>query len=165
MKHWFVFYTKSRHEKRVSELLERRGFEVFLPLQKVMRQWSDRKKIVDTPLFNSYLFVFESEEKIPSILETPGVAWNIRHNNKPAVLHSNEMETIKRFLSSGLLIESRQLEKFEVGDQVQVIDGPLKSMIGILIKTKDGDKFTVALESIGQALLVRIDPQLLTRKS
>ncbi len=164
MKHWLVFYTKSRHEKRVSELLERRGFEVYLPLQKVMRQWSDRKKIVETPLFNSYLFVLESEDKIPSILETPGVAWNIRYNNKPAVLHSNEMETIKRFLSSGLLIESRQIEKFEVGDQVQVIDGPLKRMMGFLVKTNEGDKLTVALESIGQMLLVRIDPKLLTRK-
>jgi len=129
-----------------------------------MRQWSDRKKIVETPLFNSYLFVLESEDKIPSILETPGVAWNIRYNNKPAVLHSNEMETIKRFLSSGLLIESRQIEKFEVGDQVQVIDGPLKRMMGFLVKTNEGDKLTVALESIGQMLLVRIDPKLLTRK-
>lgn len=165
MKHWFVFYTKSRQEKKAKELLERRGFEVFLPLQKVMRQWSDRKKMVETPLFNSYIFVYESENKISSILQTPGMAWNIRHNNKPAVLHSKELETIKRFLLSGLLLESMSLEKFQTGDNVQVIDGPLKNMIGVLIKTKEGDKLTVALESIGQALLVRIDSKLLTKKN
>lgn len=165
MKHWLVFYTKSRQEKKVKELLERGGFEVFLPLQKVMRQWSDRKKVVETPLFNSYLFVYESEDKITSILQTPGVAWNIRHNDKPAVLHSKELETIKRFLSSGLLLESRPLEKFEEGDRVQVIDGALKGMVGVLIKTKEGDKLTVALESIGQSLLVRIDSRLLAKNS
>jgi len=93
------------------------------------------------------------------------MAWNIRHNNKPAVLHSKELETIKRFLLSGLLLESMSLEKFQTGDNVQVIDGPLKNMIGVLIKTKEGDKLTVALESIGQALLVRIDSKLLTKKN
>ena len=165
MKQWLVFYTKSRQEKKVKELLERRGFEVFLPLQKVMRQWSDRKKIVEAPLFNSYLFVFESCDNIPSVLQTPGVAWNIRHNDKPAVLNTKELETIKRFLLSGLLLESRSLEKFQTGDNVQVIDGPLKNMIGVLIKTKEGDKLTVALESIGQSLLVRIDSKLLTKKN
>lgn len=162
-KDWFVFYTKSRQEKKVNDLLTRRGFEVFLPLQKVMRQWSDRKKKVEVPLFNSYIFVFDSEDKIPLILQTPGVAWNIRHNNKPAVLHAPELETIKRFLSSGLFLESHQLEKLEADDPVEVIDGPLKGMLGRLVKTRDGDKFTVALESIGQTIMVRIDPAVLRK--
>lgn len=129
-----------------------------------MRQWSDRKKKVEAPLFNSYIFVLESEAKIPSILQTPGVAWNIRHNNKPAVLHPEELEMIKRFLSSGLLLENRQLEKLEQGDPVQVMDGPLKGMLGSVIKTPEGDKFSVALESIGQTMLVRLDPAVLRKK-
>lgn len=164
MKNWLVFYTKSRQEKKVSELLSRRGFEVFLPLQKVMRQWSDRKKKVEVPLFNSYIFVLESLDKIPSILQTPGVAWNIRYNDKPAILHQNEMETIKRFISSGLLLESQSVEDLIEGDPVEVADGSLKGMLGLLIKTQDGDKFTVALESIGQSMLVRIDPHLLKKR-
>jgi transcriptional antiterminator RfaH len=56
-KNWFVFYTKSRQEKKVNDLLLRHGFEPYLPLQKVLRQWSDRKKKVEVPLFNSYIFV------------------------------------------------------------------------------------------------------------
>lgn len=163
-KNWFVFYTKSRQEKKVFEYLTKHGLEVFLPMQKVMRQWSDRKKKVEVPLFNSYIFVLESEDKIPKILQTPGVAWNIRHNNKPAVLHPKELETIKRFLGSGLLLESRQFEKLEVGDPVEVIDGPLKGIQGHLIKTSEGNKFTVGLESIGQTMLVRIDPSVLLKK-
>ena len=95
-KKWFVFYTKSRQEKKTRDLLIRNGFEVYLPLQKVMRQWSDRKKKVEAPLFNSYIFVLEVEYKISMILQTPGVAWNIRFNSKPAVLRTQELETIER---------------------------------------------------------------------
>ncbi|MBX2898787.1 MAG: UpxY family transcription antiterminator [Cyclobacteriaceae bacterium] len=164
VKHWFVFYTKSRQEKKIRDLLTRRGFEVFLPLQKVMRQWSDRKKKVEVPLFNSYIFVFESEDQIPFIVQTPGIAWNLRHNNKPAVLHPNELQTITRFLDSGLLLESQPYTDLSVGDPVEVIDGPLKGMLGMLLKTTDGEKFTVGLESIGQTMLVRIDPGVLKKR-
>jgi transcription antitermination factor NusG len=164
VKNWLVFYTKSRQEKKVSELLSKRGFEAFLPLQKVMRQWSDRKKKVEVPLFNSYIFVLESEDKIPLILQTPGVSWNIRYNDKPAVLYQKEMEVIKRFLSSGLLLESQAVGNLVEGDPVEVIDGSLKGMLGLLVKTNDGDKFTIAIESIGQSMLVRIDPSLLKKR-
>lgn len=129
-----------------------------------MRQWSDRKKKVEVPLFNSYIFVLSSEDKIPLIVQTPGVAWNIRYNDKPAFLHQKEMETIKRFISSGLLLESQTVNNMIEGDPVEIIDGPLKGMFGLLIKTKDGDKFTVAIESIGQTMLVRIDPSLLKKR-
>src|SRR5690349_12724362 len=91
-KKWLVFYTKSRHEKKVKELLEKNGMEVFLPMQRQLRQWSDRKKKVEVLLFNSYIFVFETESKIPEILAVPGVAWNIRYNNKPAQLHAKELD-------------------------------------------------------------------------
>lgn len=164
MKHWFVFYTKSRQEKKVRDLLLRRGYEVYLPLQKVMRQWSDRRKKVEAPLFNSYIFVHDSEDKIPFILQTPGIAWNIRHNSKPAILHPKEMQTIQRFLDSGLLLESQPYHKLETGDLVEVVDGPLKGMIGTLLKVSDRERFTVGLESIGQTMLVQIDYLVLRRK-
>jgi transcription antitermination factor NusG len=163
VKHWFVFYTKSRQEKKVNELLKKRGFEVFLPLQKVMRQWSDRKKKVEMPLFNSYVFVHSTEDKIPIILQTPGVAWNIRHNNKPAILHPHELDTIKRFLHSGLFIESYSGEDLLKGDIVEIQDGPLKGLKGKVERSSQGEKFAVALESIGYSLLVTLDPVVLKK--
>lgn len=163
-KQWYVFYTKSRQEKKVRDLLLRRGYEAYLPLQKVMRQWSDRKKKVEVPLFNSYIFVYDTEDKVPFIVQTPGIAWAIRHNDKPAILQANEMETIQRFLTSGLLLESQPYESLQTGDPVTVADGPLKGMLGHIMKTAEGEKFTVALESIGQALLVRIDPAILKKR-
>lgn len=160
-KKWLVFYTQSRQEKKVRDLLLRNGHEVFLPMQKVLRQWSDRKKMVEVPLFNSYIFVFESEDKIVNVLQTPGIAWNIRHNDKPAVLHPKEMATIQRFLTSGLLVEVAPLAGAEVGDVVEIMGGPLKGFQGRIQRSQEGDKFTLLLESIGQSLLVTVQNELL----
>jgi len=160
---WYVYYTKSRHEKKVKELLERRGFDVFLPMQKVLRQWSDRKKKVETPLFNSYIFVRTEEHRISDVLQIPGVSWNIRHNGKPAVLHANEYDLINRFLATGLTLEVLATPDLRQGDQVKVIDGPLRGMYGVLVGTADDTRFLVALDSIGQSIRVTLEPHLMKR--
>lgn len=161
---WFVFYTKSRAEKKVRDLLERRGFKVFLPMQKVMRQWSDRKKKVEVPLFNSYIFVSVPEHQITSVLETPGVSWTIRHNGKPAELHQREYDIIVRFLETGLLIESLGIESIEKGEEVEIMDGPLKGQKGFVSGTGK-DKFTVLLDALGQAIRLEISGLLLKKIS
>lgn len=160
-KKWLVFYTKSRQEKKVRDILLRNGHEVFLPMQKVLRQWSDRKKWVEAPLFNSYIFVLTSEDKIVNVLQTPGIAWNIRHNDKPAILHPKELATIQRFLSSGLLVEVAPLAGAEVGDLVEIMGGPLKGLQGRIQRSQEGDRFTLSLESIGQSLLVTVQSEFL----
>ena len=161
MTKWFVFYTKSRQEKKVRDLLQRNGFEVFLPLQLVLRQWSDRKKKVEVPLFNSYIFVNVSEERITDVLQTPGVAWAIRHNNRPAILHEKELNMIKRFLDSGYFLETQGYEELPQGTPVTVIDGPLRGFDGVVAGDTSDNKLIVLLESIGQSIRVTIDPHLL----
>ena len=158
MKKWLVFYTKSRHEKKTGEYLTKRGFEVFIPLHKVVRQWSDRKKKVEVPLFNSYIFVHDTFDKIPQILQTPGISWNIRYNDKPAVLRDEELNIIQRFLSSGFFIETSSAPSLNAGDEVEVIDGALKGLKGRVIHSSAGDKLSVLLESIQQNIIVTIDP-------
>lgn len=163
MKKWLVFYTKSRHEKKVHDFLHKRGYEVFLPLQKVMRQWSDRKRKVEVPLFNSYIFVFESEDQISTVLQTPGISRNIRFNDKPAVLRTEEMELIQRFISTGLFVETRSEQELVKGDSVEIIDGPLKGMRGFVTRTSDGERFSVLLESIHQNMIIMLDPIVLRK--
>jgi transcriptional antiterminator NusG len=162
MEKWFVFYTKSRHEKKVRDLLQGRGYTVFLPLQKVLRQWSDRKKRVEVPLFNSYIFVHIPEHRIIEVLQTPGVAWVIRHNGRPAALRQCEYDMIVRFLQTGLLIEVLPQEKVEKGDWVKIMDGPLRGLEGRVTKVHPR-KFTVVLETLGQALRVNLDPSILKK--
>ena len=162
-KKWLVFYTKARSEKAVEKNLRKFGFEPYLPLQKVLRQWSDRRKKLEVPLFNSYIFVYDIEANIPEILKIPGLSWNIRHNGKPAVLRDKELETIKRFIESGLTIEVGAIEDLRKGDQVKIMDGPMKGAIGYLSGDYNDQKFTIELESIDQVLKVSIEKHLLKK--
>ena len=142
-KKWLVFYTKPRAEKKTDELLKKLGFNSYLPVQTILRQWSDRKKKVITPLFNSYIFVNEHESRIPDILQVPGVVWNIRYLDKPAILRDEEMNTIRRFIETGYFIETTSAnELLKKGDKVEIIDGPLRGMIGILTKEYNEEKFS-----------------------
>jgi len=163
-KYWYVFYTKSRQEKKVQDLLEKNGYEVFLPMQKVMRQWSDRKKKVDVPLFNSYIFVKEFDHRIADILKTPGVAWNIRHSGKPAILRQEEYELIQRFIATGYFLEATgEVETFQVGDKAKIIDGPLAGLTGILTEKDKNQRFNILLEGIQQVIQVQMPAALLAR--
>ncbi|MEQ9413399.1 MAG: UpxY family transcription antiterminator [Cyclobacteriaceae bacterium] len=161
-KNWYAFYTKSRHEKKVSYLLLRKGYEVFLPMQKVMRQWSDRKKKVEVPLFNSYIFVNTYVHLIPEVLQMPGISWSIRHNDKPAMLHPKEYDLINRFLATGLTIEVMGADNIDTGDKVQVMDGPLKGAYGQVTKAAP-NKFMVSLDLLGNVMRVELDPALLKK--
>ncbi|HEU5147338.1 MAG TPA: UpxY family transcription antiterminator, partial [Chryseosolibacter sp.] len=163
-KNWYVFYTKSRQEKKVRDLLLRDGYEVFLPMQKVMRQWSDRKKRVEVPLFNSYIFVKDYPHKIADILRVPGMAWNIRHNGKPAILREYEFELIQRFITTGYFLEtSGNVESFQVGDRAKIIDGPLAGLSGVLTGEDKNQRFNILLEGIQQVIQVQLPASLLTR--
>lgn len=146
----------------MKELLEKRGFEVFLPTHKVLRQWSDRKKKVEVPLFNSYIFVNTEEHKVVDVLQVPGISWTIRHNGKPAVLYEKEYDLIKRFLATGLTLEVVPSVDLAVGDSVKVVDGPLKGAIG-RVTLGDETKFMVSLETLGQSIRVVLEPRVLQK--
>lgn len=162
-KKWLVFYTKSRHEAKVSQYLARHGYEVYLPMQTVVRQWSDRKKKVRVPLFRSYLFVFDSEARIPEILQAPGVAWNVRHNDRPAELHPHELETIKRFLATGLFVEASTDANLMIGEHAEIVAGPLKGIRGRIVQSPIGERFSVTLEVLGNSMLIKVDARVLSR--
>lgn len=164
IKNWYVFYTKSRQEKNVRDLLLKNGYEVFLPMQKVMRQWSDRKKKVEVPLFNSYIFVNELAHNIPSVLKIPGIAWNIRFNDAPAVLRPEEFEIIRRFITTGYLLEaSGVVEEFKAGDKARIADGPLAGITGVLTSEGKNQRFNILLEGIQQVIQVQIPASLLKK--
>jgi transcription antitermination factor NusG len=133
-------------------------------MQTVMRQWSDRKKKVEVPLFNSYIFVRDFEHRIADILQTPGVAWNIRHNGRPAILRQEEYDLIRRFITTGYFLETTgEVESFEVGDRARIIDGPLAGITGILTGRDKSRRFSILLEGIQQVIQVHLPASLLTK--
>lgn len=161
---WYVFYTKSRAEKKTLQQVERFEREAYLPLVKEVRQWSDRKKTVETPLFKSYIFVHCAEYQIPELLQwIPGLVACVRHNGKPAYIRPEEIEQIQRFVDTGLRIETKSSEGLKHGDKVKVMGGPLEGMEGEVLHVNNHEYFIVRIEAIQQYLKIQIQGNYLEK--
>src|SRR4030095_6000510 len=106
----FAVYTRPRWEKKVHRLLEEKGIESYCPLNKVHRKWSDRIKLIDEPLFKSYVFVKVNEEEKTPVRMTQGVVNFIYWLGKPAIIKEKEIVTIKKFLNEHHDVEVRSIE-------------------------------------------------------
>lgn len=153
---WYPFYTRSRFEKKTFDLLHKAGFEVYLPLKKSTRQWSDRKKIVELPLFASYIFVRIPKYKLNDILVTPGIVRYIRFNGQPAIIRDKEIEMIKKVLSSNTEIEVVD-GKVEVGADIKISSGIFKGYDGKVVEIKGKHKVVLEIESINKSILVTVE--------
>lgn len=155
---WFACYTRARHEKRVHEQLARRGFETYLPLLAEERQWSDRRKLVEVPLFPGYVFTRFAREAIHHVLTVPGVATVIRHNGVPSPISEVEVENIRRFVAAlaetGQRPEPRPLDR---GQPVRVMRGPFAGVTGVVVERRGRRRFLVGLSTIGQGMEIDID--------
>ena len=153
-KQWYALYTRPRWEKKVAELLEKKKVEVYCPLNKVQKQWADRKKTVYEPLFTSYVFVFVSPEEHLKIKQTDGVVNFVYWLNRPAEIRQEEIDTIRRFLNE---YENVLLEKMmvNVNDPVRIINGPLMMWEGNVIEVRT-NTVKITLPSLGQTLVAEI---------
>jgi transcription antitermination factor NusG len=154
--YWYPFYTKSRFEKKADESLKKAGFEVFLPLMKKERNWSDRKKIVEMPLFSSYIFVRIPKYRIYDVLQIYGIVRYIVFNGRPATVRDSEIELIRKVLSSKTDIEVVDgiLEK---GAEVTIKSGIFKGYSGKYLESKGKNKIVIEIESINKTLLVTVE--------
>ena len=143
---WFVVYTKSRNEKKVAELLQKNGVEVFCPLVKLKKNWSDRKKIVETPLFNSYVFVNLPEKDRNVVFNVPGVIRYLFWLKKPAIVKDSEIESLKAVLNDTM--DSFSIENYQIGDTVKISEGVFKGLDGVIEK-QSNNKLHVILENVG----------------
>ena len=107
---WFVVYTKPRNEKKVHGLLLDLGYESYCPLNKTRRKWSDRYKIIEEPLFRSYVFVKLCEPRIFDVLKIEGVIRFLYWNRKPAIVREAEIELIKRFLGENASVQIEYID-------------------------------------------------------
>jgi len=154
-KKWFAVYTRPRWEKKVHKLLQEKGIECYCPLNKVHRKWSDRVKIVEEPLFKSYLFVKVNEDEKTPVRMTDGVVNFIYWLGKPAIIKEKEIETIKRFLNDHHDVEVRPID-ITTGKKVMVQSGILMGKQGTVKKVLH-KKVEVVIESIGFILTAYID--------
>jgi transcription antitermination factor NusG len=152
---WLAIYTKPRWEKKVSALLQQKGIEAYCPLNKVRRKWSDRIKLVEEPLFKSYVFVKITEEQRTDVRMTNGVVNFVYWNSKPAIIKDKEIQTIKRFLDEHENVEAIKTEVKE-GERVVVTSGPMMDQEGKVIEVKN-KMVKVSIDSLGYTLIAYID--------
>ena len=159
---WYAVYTKPRAEKKVFERLQQIGIETFLPLEKKVRVWSDRKKVVEEPLFKSYIFVRVNyiKERI-NVASIDGIINFVRFSGEVNSVNDKEINTIKTLLTTNAEFELSS-ENFRQGDKVKVIIGSLAGTEGEVVKGKKG-KVLFRMESVQQSILVTISTDYLEK--
>lgn len=150
-KKWYAVYTKSRWEKKVHRLLQEQQVECYCPLNKVHRKWSDRIKVVQEPLFKSYVFVRISEADKTSVRTINGVVNFVYWLGKPAVIKDREIETIRRFLDEHDNVEVKPISVLP-NNKVVIKSGALMDKEGTVLRVMK-NKVEVAIESIGYTLI------------
>ena len=146
-KNWYVLYVKPKNEKKVAERLSSHQLDVYCPMIKEVKQWSDRKKTIEAPLFKSYVFVNSVEADIKDVYHCRNVIGYVNWLGKPAVIQDKEINAIRDFLSEVSLNETRTLE-FEHLQNVRIHNGPLSGKEGKYLYKK-GNKVVLELESMG----------------
>lgn len=150
---WYVLYTKSRYEKAVADKLALSGIEVYCPLLKRKKLWSDRWKWVEEPLFRSYCFVRLEDKDRDTIFSLPGVVRYVYHCGKPAIIRSKEMDLLKSWLMQ-YDHDSIQSETLNVSDRIRIRSGALMDKEAEVLESK-GHYALLLLEDLG--LQVRVD--------
>ena len=156
---WFAVWTRSRQEKVAASVLQTFGVPHFLPLKSELRQWSDRKRVVDVPLFSGYLFVrinLLKDNKI-RILKTPGVVGFVGNHTGPLPIPDQQIEDIRAVLSQG--VEYTVLPFLEEGERVRVIRGVLAGVEGRLVRTNTASRLAISIEMIHKSLVVSVSRQ------
>ncbi len=157
---WYAVYTRSRFEKQVLKGLEDQGIEAYLPLIKTVRQWSDRKKTVEVPLFSSYVFVHIDRRFYDLVLQTNGVVKYITFEGKAASIPADQIDNLRIIVNSDEKVETTW-ETRRKGDKVMVSAGSLKGLRGELISDGDRRKVLVRIDSIDQNLVVEVHSSLI----
>lgn len=158
---WKVIYVASRQEKKVASQLEREGVAFYLPLYKKLQQWSDRKKWVEFPLFNGYLFVKPDAWQRDKVLEIPGVVAYLRYDGADAQVRDEEIAVIQKITESGYALETIHTpEDFEVGEFVEVAEGPLKGQRVDIIRRNNSEEFLVSFDTLGQSIKISLPYQV-----
>jgi len=153
---WFAIWTRSRHEQVVREQLLQKQIDTFLPTVTRWSRWKDRKKKIDWPLFPGYCFArFNPRERLP-ILKCTGVVTIISsQGGEPSAIPEHEIEGIRQLVQSDLAFDPCPM--IREGTLVEVIHGPLKGVIGRLLRKSDKARLVLSVDLIGQAVSVEVD--------
>jgi transcriptional antiterminator RfaH len=159
---WYAVYVKSRNEKKVFARFEEVQIEAYLPILKTLRQWKDRKKMVDVPLFNSYIFVRVIPTCFFKVKQVEGVVTFVKIDNKPVPIPDDQIDSLKLLLTSSEKFEV-SYDAIEIGEDVVVTKGSLSGFKGTLVCYKGKKRAMLRIDAINQVLMVDINPAFLRK--
>ena len=143
---WFAIYTRPKNEKKVAEQLFKLGIDVYCPMVTKMKQWSDRKKKVESPLISSYVFVNLDEKDRNTVFEAHGIVRYLYWLGKPAVIQDYEIEALKNSLKG--ILTSVEVEGIQPGDSLTISKGPFQGKEGIVSQVEK-NKIRLVLKELG----------------
>ena len=154
-KAWYAVWTRSRHEQVVRQQLEQKGIEAFLPTITRWSRWKDRKKQIEWPLFPGYCFArFDGTQRLP-VLTCSGVVNIVSFDGEIVAIPEHEISAIRRLVESDLQFDPCPL--IREGMMVEVTHGPLKGVIGRLVRKGAHARLVLSVDLIGQAVSVEVD--------
>jgi transcription antitermination factor NusG len=164
LSNWYAVYTKSRAEKKLAGKLAEKGIEAYAPVRKVMKQWSDRKKMIEEPLIRSYCFVKVDPGRYQDVLNTPGAVRYVWFSGKPAPIPDRQIDILKAVAGCDIPCEP-VTGHFEPGTRVRVIAGPLQGLEGELVNQAGKNRVIIRIDHLEQVLSLSISPLLIERIS
>ena len=152
---WYALTVRHQHELQIERALRAKGLETLVPLYRSRRQWSDRVRELDLPLFAGYVLSRFGLRQRAAVLSTPGVASIVGFGGKPAPLEDVEIAAIEQLLASKLALAPWPYLK--AGDRVCVTQGAMRGVEGTLLRTKDGLRLVIGVELLQRSIAVELD--------
>ncbi len=152
---WYALTVKPNHEKTAAQSLETKGMEVFLPLYRARRRWSDRIKELELPLFAGYVFCRYAAPERARVLATPGVASVVGFGNQAAAVPEAQIDSVRSMVLSGLRLSPWPFLK--IGERVRIEAGPLAGVEGTLTQVKDAWRVVVHVELLQRSVAAEVE--------
>ncbi len=160
---WFAVHTRSKSEKFVQRMLEKKGIHAYLPLQKFMRKYVRTKRLVEKPLITCYVFVQIIKGQYLPVLETENVSGFVKFSKNLISIPEAEIDIIRRVTMEDGLDVAAVAGDFEAGDLVEIAGGTLIGLKGRVIKKEGRRQFQIELASLGLNLLISVDAAFLEK--
>jgi len=154
---WFALRVRSNFERKSADLLRQKGLEEFLPTYQRRSQWSDRKKLIERPLFPGYLFCrFDPQNWLP-VLQTPGVVHAVGFGGKPEPIEESEIESLRTMVRSSVPLFPNAF--LRVGQKVQIRNGPLAGVEGVVERFEKNCRITVSISLLQRSVSAEIEAE------
>lgn len=153
-KNWFALYTKPRQEFKAAAQINSISVEYYLPTITTIRRWSDRKKKIEAPLFNGYIFIHATERERLYAVEQKAIVRTICFQGKPSVIPDWQIDNLRKMLSE--TPDVFVTDKIEKGETVKIISGPFEGISGIVKNINSEDWLIITLELLNRSVSAKL---------